>query len=498
MSRRVACIVGGAVALAVVPVAAPIVSANNDDQFQKAGLVTLCSTDNFVRVGGLNSSNRDVTISLTETGADGKAVSIVGSNASDELKAIFPITIPANSKYLVTWDLPFPAHYNGVAKGPEHQLHGSWNPARWVDENGLNYRGTGGTAGKNGGKCEPSSTTTSTTSTTTIPETTTTSTTTTSTSTTTSTTTSSTVAPDVLEQLKPVGVFTTSNSHLGALAFDGDLATAFETQMIPGQFATWAWVRADLGKFVDLRTIEFELAAQSAADDMKIQVSTDLATWTTIAVPGEAAPGATQIVETGGVTARWVRFYWRNPNDDEQLGHLAEARFFAVASAEPQVALPTFGAPVAPAVMPPAPQVIATSASPLGERIVVTTSSRSSNAVAGSSRLPLDGDTATAFSTQMSVAPWTGWARYDLGDITSIGRIRFQFNELGMADYYRIQVSNDGASWTSLATYGNATKADEWNTLLTDVDARYVRFFFINVNADANVGGLSEVRFYTS
>jgi hypothetical protein len=383
-------------------------------------------------------------------------------------------------------------------------MHGSWNPARWVDENGLNYRGTGGTAGKNGGKCEPPATTTTSTTTTTIPETTSTSTTTstTSTSTTTSTTTStvapSTVAPDVLEQLKPVGVLTTSNSHLGALAFDGDPATAFETQMIPGQFATWAWVRADLGKFVDLRTIEFEFAAKSAADDMKIQVSTDLATWTTIAMPTEAAPGETQVVKTGGVKARWVRFYWRNPDNDEQLGQLAEARFFVVANADPQVALPTIGAPVAPPVMPPAPKVIATSASPLGERIAVKTSSRSSNAVAGSSRLPLDGDEATAFSTQMSVAPWTGWARYDLGEVTSIGRIRFQFNELGMADYYRIQVSDDGSTWTSLATYGNATKANEWNTLLTGVDARYVRFFFINVNADANVGGLSEVRFYTS
>jgi F5/8 type C domain len=173
-------------------------------------------------------------------------------------------------------------------------------------------------------------------------------------------------------------------------------------------------------------------------------------------------------------------------------------RFFAVPTDEAQVPGRVPGAPVAPSTMPPAPQVISTLASPLGQRLVVKTSTRSSNAPAGSSRLALDGNVSTAYATSMSVSPWTGWTAYDLGSVESLGRVRWKFNTVGMADYYRIQVSDDATTWTSVATLGNAVNADEWQTLMTDVDARYVRFFFKNVNGDANVGGLSEVRFYAS
>jgi F5/8 type C domain len=516
MNGRMRYILAGAATLTIVPIAIPTAGATNDNQYVKTGLVTLCSTDGFVRVGGLNDSSRDVTISLVERDADGKPVNVLGSNASDELKAIFPITIPADSKYVVTWDLPYPAHYGGVVKGSDHQMHGSWNPAKWVDENGLNYRGTGGTAGKNGPTCSPTTPPSTTPPTTTPPSTTPPTTTPPSTvppstvppstvppstvppsTVPPSTTTATTLPAEVVEPIKAVGAFSTSNSQLGALAFDGDPATSFVTQMLPGQPATWAWDRADLGKEVALRRVEWELSADSAADDFRVQVSIDAKTWTTVATATDGKAGATNVAEVS-TEARFVRFYWRNPNLDDQLGHLAEARFFAVPTDEAQVARRAPGAPVAPSTMPPAPKVISTTVSPLGERILVKTSSRSSNSPVGASRLPLDGNGSTAYATSMSVAPWTGWASYDFGSETSLGRVRWKFNTIGMADYYRIQVSNDATTWTSLATLGNAVNADEWQTLMTDVDARYVRFLFINVNGDANVGGLSEVRFYAS
>jgi hypothetical protein len=297
----------------------------------------------------------------------------------------------------------------------------------------------------------------------------------------------------VVSRLYPVAIKTTANSLNGKLAFDGNEDTVFSTQMKPGTPPTWAWLRADLGKVTELRSLRWLVNEAGAADDFKVQVSNDGLAWRLAAAPTADVPGEWQTLSLN-TSARFVRLYWRNPQLDAQLGHVAEVQIFGIANDDPVMLAPTSAS-----VMKATPSmVVSTAVSPLGERIAVKTTRRSSNSPIDSSRLAIDGKTSTAWATSMSVAPSVGWLYFDLGSVQQIGRIRWQFQRTDCADLYRIQVSNDATNWQTLVTHVNPKKANEWQTLLTETEARYVRFIFLNKNADANIGYLSEVRFYRS
>ncbi len=510
MGKREMAWAAGVAALAGIWFPAGHAAAGSDNPVYKAGLVTLCATDGFVRVGGLNESPKDVTISAQES-FDGDKVVLLGNSSSDELRGIFPITIPANSKYIATWDLPIPAHLNGqVRPGNDRTLHGSWLPKQWTDENTLDYKGTSGTAALNGTVCAatPTTTTISATTTTTTapvpttiaPTTTTTApkvTTTTNAPTTTTTvpaTTTTAAKPADPVQVAPAALYSTRNSRLAKMAADGDPKTEFVTQMADWAPPTWAWLNADLGQVVPLVRVDWMWSAPSAADQFSIEVSTDGVKWTTVATPGEAAVGTWNSVQLAQ-QAQLVRFVFRNPNRDPQLGHLAEVRFFArngfVASDQP---VPFGIADIISRSEGKGRPVTAPKLS--GKRYSVRHSERSSNSAEGSSHLTLDGKTDTAWQTAMTVAPYSGWTAYDLGDNVPLGEIRWKFSQLGFADKFDVQVSDDGTHWKTLAKATNASKVDTWVKLSTKVSTRYVRLYFSNPNRDANVGFISEIRFY--
>jgi F5/8 type C domain len=432
----------------------------------KAGLVTLCSTDTFVRVGALNESPNEVTISLDETNEAGTTVKVLSPNASDELRALFPITIPASSKYQVIWDLPVPATQDGVARtGGDRFLHGSWGGGPWLDDNGLTYVSTGGTAGRNGQTC-------------TVP---------TTPPTTTKKPPSTEAAP-----VKAVAVYSTLNSQLAARAVDADPATAFVTQMAEWALPTFAWWTADLGRQVPLRTIAWSLTRRVDGHRITVQTSTDGRSWTSLGTLTDRDSGSL----TTDVTARLVRFSFRDATPTDQLGYLGDVRFTAAAGYVPAAG----GAPN-PSVAA-LRERIQLSIKPASEpdlrsgRYRAKGSARSSNAPDQSSRLALDGKSSTAWRTAMTVAPRSGWVMFDLGRAVSLGELRWKFSELGYADGLRIESSDDGTSWSTVASPGNATAAGEWQRLDVEVTARLVRFFFTNPNSDADVGFLSEVRFY--
>ena len=110
-----------------------------------------------------------------------------------------------------------------------------------------------------------------------------------------------------------------------------------------------------------------------------------------------------------------------------------------------------------------------------------------------SAHLAADGDPATAWVTGTSNPPRTAFARFDLGAVRSVAEIRWTFKRVGFADRFRIQVSDDGQEWTTLATRRNAPEAGAWESLATAADGRYVRFLFTNPNVDPKLGYLSEV-----
>jgi hypothetical protein len=110
-----------------------------------------------------------------------------------------------------------------------------------------------------------------------------------------------------------------------------------------------------------------------------------------------------------------------------------------------------------------------------------------------SAALADDASGATAWVTITSTPPDAAFMWVDLGEVRSIGTIRWLFKETGYADLMRVQVSTDRATWTTIGRFGNAP-ALQWQGVAYQTQARYVRFRFSNPNRDPKLGSLAEVQ----
>jgi hypothetical protein len=111
-----------------------------------------------------------------------------------------------------------------------------------------------------------------------------------------------------------------------------------------------------------------------------------------------------------------------------------------------------------------------------------------------SSTYAYDAKPATDWHTMGSTRPKYAYVYFDLGATKTIGAIQWMFARTGAADSWRIQVSPNKTSWTTIATKGNASSAGTWQSLIWTGSARYVRFYFNNPNNDSVLGYLSEVQ----
>lgn len=569
-SRRVAMLLGaGGLAIMIVPTG--IRAETSEGPLHRVDLSVACLTASALRISATNTSSLPVVVDATEAG--------LGASASDELRVIFPITVPALSKHAITWDLPVPAHHGGlVRRGLLRAFHGAWFSRRWTDENGLTYRSTGGidlqreptcpatsVAGPDAsssnapptnaapGSSPPALTTTvlplsplspapakpSVPSPATTPSP-------SPTATPTATHPSPThpptappraptpalddtfdpdqpsstpidsAAPDTgvgtpagpttsvdrsaLVEVAPIGWASTTNSQLAGAAFDHSPDTFFATQMQDGAHPTTTWVSADLGRAVALSRIEWMWSASSTADDAAIRVSVDGITWVLVHQLDHGNPGEWMGADVA-TTARFVRFTFRNPSRDPQLGYLAEIRVLAAPDAAGLAQVP--GLPLVPYGRP-APEsgpvtVLGLSGQfPGGSQLTPVDTRRSSNSPPNSSKRPIDGNPATAWATSMSVAPWSGWVSFDLGSLTRLRTIRWTIVDPQAADSYRVQVSVDGIRWQTVAVQTNPASANEWLTLPVDIETRHVRFYFRNPNLDANIGTVGEAQFFVA
>ena len=559
ISRRVAILLGaGGLAIMIVPTG--IRAETSEGPLQRVDLSVVCLTAGALRISATNTSSLPVVVDATEAG--------LGASASDELRVIFPITVPALSKHTVTWDLPVPAHHDGLARrGLLRAFHGAWFSRRWTDENGLTYRSTGGIDLQQEPTCPaptvggpdasssndaptnaapgssspaltstvsplfpapaPVSTTAATAATPTAtplpthpptaapraptpalddtfdpdqpsptpidsadPET--------GVGTPVGPTTS--VDRSALMEVAPIGWASTTNSQLAGAAFDHSPDTFFATQMQDGAHPTTTWVSADLGRAVALSRIEWMWSTSSTADDAAIRVSVDGITWVLVHQLDHGNPGEWMGADVA-TTARFVRFTFRNPSRDPQLGYLAEIRVLAAPDAAglaqvPGLPLVTYGRPAPESG--PVTLLVPSGQFPGGSQVTPVDTRRSSNSPPNSSKRPIDGNPATAWATSMSVAPWSGWVSFDLGSLTRLRRIRWTIVDPQAADSYRVQVSVDGIRWQTVAVQTNPASANEWLTLPVDIETRHVRFYFRNPNLDANIGTIGEAQFFVA
>jgi hypothetical protein len=307
-----------------------------------------------------------------------------------------------------------------------------------------------------------------------------------------------------------------------------------------------AWVFVSLSSSKPIGKIKWVFGQTGHADSWKIQVSKDKTHWTTLATKGNAPVGVWQTLSVS-VTARYVRFYFSNPNGEAQVGGVAEIQVLPPASPTPTptrtptltptlmptststitpissptatatdtavpsptetpTATPTETPTETPTITPtedqtaqsdgsegegsPGPEsAVATSAVAEPYRVVRTSHSRNG----GSGTVLVDGDPTTSWVADLTDSDGEATVTLDLGQPEPVGTIQWLFAAGGPAGEMRIDVSRGRRGWTTLAGPGT-TNSGEWQQLVLDepVTARYVRFTFTGTGGQ--VGGLAEVR----
>lgn len=129
-----------------------------------------------------------------------------------------------------------------------------------------------------------------------------------------------------------------------------------------------------------------------------------------------------------------------------------------------------------------------------GSLLKIVSSGRTSSSTA--STLAYDGKTSSSWYTTKSTPPSNSYVYFDLGSAKSISLIKWYFSKSGSADSYKIQVSDDKSTWTTVTTK-SGPKSGVWQSLKLAKTARYVRFYFANPNRDRVLGYLAEVKIYS-
>lgn len=158
---------------------------------------------------------------------------------------------------------------------------------------------------------------------------------------------------DMFVKLRIGGAAQSSGSSAAYLAEDGSLTTAWATTTSPPPNPSFAWF--DLGGVVSFGSIRWVFAETGLADQMDVQVSNDLAAWTTLGTFGNAPAGSWQNLEITA-SGRYLRFVFHNPNRDPKLGSLAEIQLW------PPTTAPL---PWLPPATPPDPYVPGTEGAPI-------------------------------------------------------------------------------------------------------------------------------------
>jgi uncharacterized protein YkwD len=117
----------------------------------------------------------------------------------------------------------------------------------------------------------------------------------------------------------------TSNSRVGRYCLDGRQDTSWYT--ISTDVPRYAYVWFDLGTVKPISTVKWKFNRTGFADYFEIQVSNDRKSWQMIG-QGTNAPSNTWQTLNRKASARYVRFLFRNPNDDLRLGYLSEVRVY--------------------------------------------------------------------------------------------------------------------------------------------------------------------------
>lgn len=118
----------------------------------------------------------------------------------------------------------------------------------------------------------------------------------------------------------------TKSSTNSTLAYDGATSTSWYTTTESPPTA--AYVYFDLGVAKSIGQIKWYFSKSGYGDSYEVQVSTDKSNWTTVS-NRTSAKAESWMTSKLAKKARYVRFYFKNPNHDQVLGYLAEVKIYA-------------------------------------------------------------------------------------------------------------------------------------------------------------------------
>ena len=82
----------------------------------------------------------------------------------------------------------------------------------------------------------------------------------------------------------------------------------------------------------------------------------------------------------------------------------------------------------------------------------------------------------------------------DLGQVRPVARARWLLGASGQAASFRLEASEDGQVWATVADLGAGTTGYVWQEQAVGRSARYLRWTIANPTNAPKLGGFSEVR----
>jgi hypothetical protein len=289
--------------------------------------------------------------------------------------------------------------------------------------------------------------------------------------------TSPTSTPTATATPRAIATLTASDGNDPLRTTDRDLSTSWAI-LGNGTPPVRGYLTYDLGESIRLSSIKWVFRRTGFADYLSIRVSLDRSSWTTLRVVGNAPAREWQALATTA-TARYIRFYFRNPNGDPDLGYLAEVAFNG-SPASPPTPTPTRTSTATPT---------ATTISLVGSVLAPAGSEASGDS--SPSIGAYDGDLGTDWRTLASPPPDSAFVSFDLGGMSTLTGARWYLSQPACGKILTIEGSIDNQTWTALAA-GNTTSAGRWLGTYFSGVARFVRFRFQEPGTSIALGCLAE------
>ena len=191
-----------------------------------------------------------------------------------------------------------------------------------------------------------------------------------------------------------------SNSTLPREVWDGDPGTIWRTDGTSTPESGFVYVT--LGEVKPIGAVRWLYGIGEIGDELTIQVSDDRLTWTDVHTAGNAPVGEWQLATFSGLEAKYVRWYFANPNGDPVIGGLAEIEIYppGIYEAAEQTATP---APTETATATPTATVDTDSPQPVATETTIVT------------------ETATDLATPIDAEPEQPVAESPTTEATAIG-----------------------------------------------------------------------------